>query len=152
MYGPRSELVAAITFLRVGLRLSRCASTTAPMALSCGVSTACMCARRRDGKGGAFLQMDFGSNFFFVLELKFESGLFKRYLQVERAPPSLHPPQSGYLLPALPLSAFFFSCFFFDDPGLLALPDAWCTERAGFKSGMSMALCCCERGRDVIVQ
>ena len=46
MYGPRSELVAAITFLRVGLRLSRCASTTAPMALSCGVSTACMCARR----------------------------------------------------------------------------------------------------------
>ena len=46
MYGPRSELVAALTFLRVGLRLSRCASTTAPMALSCGVSTACMCARR----------------------------------------------------------------------------------------------------------
>ena len=96
--------------------------------------------------------MDFGSNFFFVLELQFESGLFKRYLQVERASPSLHPPQSGYLLPALPLSAFFFSCFFFDDPGLLALPDAWCTECAGFKSGMSMALCCCERGRDVIVQ
>ena len=46
MYGPRSELVAALTFLRVGLKLSRCASTTAPMALSCGVSTACMCARR----------------------------------------------------------------------------------------------------------
>ena len=46
MYGPRSELVAALTFLRVGLRLFRCASTTAPMALSCGVSTACMCARR----------------------------------------------------------------------------------------------------------
>ena len=39
-------MVAALTLLRVGLRMPRCASTTAPMALSCGVTTACMCARR----------------------------------------------------------------------------------------------------------